>query len=148
MTKLEVLEQEISHLRAELAAARVAPARYGCHCDLEPGQEPDGCVLDEGRPQDCVHAHAIKRREDCSEWRPITVAATASEPKGCGAQCGACAESDIGCNLVNDGQRAPEPSDEQIDALWREACVGHHGGTTREYVRWFARAVLALRGTK
>jgi hypothetical protein len=49
--------------------------QYGCHCDLEPGMEPDGCVLDYGNANDCVHARGLvasgKGRADCHEWRPI-----------------------------------------------------------------------------
>lgn len=51
------------------------PTRYGCHCDIEPGDEPDGCVLDYKRPEDCRLAMALvaegKSREDCLEWRPV-----------------------------------------------------------------------------
>lgn len=50
--------------------------RYGCHCDLEPGMKPDGCVLDEGRPFDCVNAQRLvdagKGKEDCPDWKPVT----------------------------------------------------------------------------
>lgn len=46
---------------------------YGCHCDLEPGMKPDGCVLDYGNPNDCVHARGISNREECNEWRPIHI---------------------------------------------------------------------------
>lgn len=45
--------------------------RYGCHCDIEPGQEPDGCVIDEGRPQDCIYAPKAGRRERCEYWRIV-----------------------------------------------------------------------------
>ena len=34
-------------------------------------------------------------------------------------------------------------TDEQIDALWREAVNGDHGDVTQAYVRWFARAAIA-----
>lgn len=37
---------------------------YGCNCDLEPGIKPDGCVLDEGRPQDCVYARILMRKNE------------------------------------------------------------------------------------
>lgn len=63
------------------------PIRFGCHCDLEPGMEPDGCVLDYGRPEDCVHSHSgkVKQRERCEHWKPITItgatAGTAPAPK-------------------------------------------------------------------
>ena len=53
------------------------PVKYGCHCDLEPGDEPDGCVLDYSRPEDCRLAMALvaegKTREDCREWRPVVL---------------------------------------------------------------------------
>jgi len=54
------------------------PVAFGCHCDLEPGMKPDGCVLDEGRPDDCVYArmgnYALKKKEDCNYWKPIVMA--------------------------------------------------------------------------
>lgn len=51
------------------------PIRFGCHCDLEPDMEPDGCVLDYGRPEDCVHSHSgkVKHREKCEHWQPIKI---------------------------------------------------------------------------
>lgn len=33
--------------------------KYGCHCDLEDEQEPDGCVIDSNRFCDCVYANQI-----------------------------------------------------------------------------------------
>lgn len=54
--------------------------RYGCHCDLEDGMEPDGCVLDEGRPQDCVYAGILERdgrtKEHCRYWKPVVPSAS------------------------------------------------------------------------
>ena len=47
-------------------------AKWGCHCELEEGQDPDGCVLDEGRPQDCTYARKEMRKTECSYWRPVT----------------------------------------------------------------------------
>ena len=51
--------------------------KYGCHCDLEDDEQPDSCVLDDGNPQDCIHAKMLlaagKGRNDCKEWRPITI---------------------------------------------------------------------------
>ena len=59
-------------LRTETRDAKYG---YGCHCDLEPGMKPDGCVFDEGRSEDCVYARLLlkdgKGRNDCKEWRPI-----------------------------------------------------------------------------
>ena len=45
--------------------------KYGCHCDLEEGQSPDGCVIDEGRIRDCHYAKKDMRKEQCEHWRPI-----------------------------------------------------------------------------
>lgn len=49
--------------------------QHGCHVDLEPGEMPDGCVLDEGRPQDCIYAQSGMRKEQCSHWQIIKPAA-------------------------------------------------------------------------
>lgn len=47
-------------------------AKWGCHCDLEDGQEPDGCVLDDGRPQDCVYAGRTgATKAECQYWQPV-----------------------------------------------------------------------------
>lgn len=50
------------------------PKVYGCHCELEPGQSPDECVLT-SHPDDCVHAIQLalsnKPREDCPYWREV-----------------------------------------------------------------------------
>ena len=49
--------------------------KYGCHVELEPGQEPDSCVIDSGDIEDCIHAERLtkqgKGRNDCEYWRPI-----------------------------------------------------------------------------
>jgi len=45
--------------------------RYGCHCDLEPHMQPDGCVIDDGRPQDCIYAAGAGRKERCEYWRIV-----------------------------------------------------------------------------
>ena len=55
----------------DMVALRGETVKYGCHCDLEPGMEPDGCVLDYNAPQDCVYAGGISRREECKYWQPI-----------------------------------------------------------------------------
>lgn len=57
--------------------------KYGCHCDLEVGMEPDDCVIDSGQINDCVHAqigireNSNFRREDCKYWQPINIKALA-----------------------------------------------------------------------
>jgi len=43
--------------------------KFGCHCDLEDGQEPDDCVLNVGSRFDCTYAENIKCPEDCEYWR-------------------------------------------------------------------------------
>jgi len=45
--------------------------RYGCHCDLEAGMEPDGCVIDSGNLSDCIYARRDMRKEQCEYWRII-----------------------------------------------------------------------------
>lgn len=70
----------------ECVALKLQPTRYGCHCELEEGIEPDGCVLDEGRPQDCVSAGKLfregKGKEACSDWRPVNLTHNASSSGG------------------------------------------------------------------
>lgn len=49
---------------------------YACHIDLEPGQEPDQCVLDiDGVGNYCyyVHKHGTDARKYCGEWKPVLV---------------------------------------------------------------------------
>lgn len=59
--------------RKLMAVPAPAPegVKYGCYCDLEPGQSPDGCVIDEGKPLGCVYATIGGRKERCPYWRPI-----------------------------------------------------------------------------
>jgi len=58
------------------------PVAYGCHCDLDEGQTPDGCVIDQGNRDWCTRAQRIDRKEDCDMWKPIALAAhPASEPQ-------------------------------------------------------------------
>ena len=75
-------EQALAWLRANLSPSELMvlevlhpekpESKFGCHCDLEPGQKPDGCVLDIDRPQDCVHARILLKqnqgRNDCGYW--------------------------------------------------------------------------------
>ena len=68
-------EKTITALRAALAQQEQGP--HGCHCDLEEGMEPDGCVLDEGRPEHCIYAGSLLRegkdKTACEYWKPIEV---------------------------------------------------------------------------
>lgn len=85
---LEALEQcglDDSHRSYEKESAAKAALRaaleqlvpHGCHCDLEEGMVPDGCVLDEGRPDNCVYAPRLLRegkdKTACEYWKPIEV---------------------------------------------------------------------------
>jgi len=44
---------------------------YGCHCDLEEGQEPDGCVIQDGNLTHCIFAYHRRSRWTCKEWRVV-----------------------------------------------------------------------------
>jgi len=62
----EVLKRMSASLENE------ADIKYGCHCDLEYDQKPDGCVLDEGKPYNCIYAcDNIKTKWDCKYWKVI-----------------------------------------------------------------------------
>lgn len=49
----------------------LATVQHGCHVDLFDGFEPDGCVIDEGRINDCIHAKKGMRKEQCEYWRIV-----------------------------------------------------------------------------
>lgn len=57
---------------------------YACHCDLNPGETPDTCVIDAGRSDDCAlaatHRDNPNWKHQCEHWKPIstTVAQAAS----------------------------------------------------------------------
>lgn len=55
---------------------KVISEKFGCYCDLEPGQKPDDCVLDTSSASDCVYAELLvkngKSKEQCEYWKPIT----------------------------------------------------------------------------
>jgi hypothetical protein len=50
---------------------KLAGVKYGCHCDLEEGMKPDGCVIDSGRISDCIYAREGMRKEQCEYWKII-----------------------------------------------------------------------------
>ncbi len=48
--------------------------QWGCHCDLEPGAQPDACVLDDDNDwEGCMYALKLhkegKTKESCQYWR-------------------------------------------------------------------------------
>ena len=45
-------------------------AGFGCHCDLEPDQAPDDCVIDSNRRSDCAYAAKIENKWQCQYWKP------------------------------------------------------------------------------
>ena len=48
---------------------KLSTVRYGCHVDLEEGQEPDDCVIDSGHLNDCSYAKKGMRKEQCEYWQ-------------------------------------------------------------------------------
>lgn len=46
--------------------------KYGCHCDLDDGMEPDVCVIDTNERHNCVYATRIDVKEQCKYWTIIT----------------------------------------------------------------------------
>jgi hypothetical protein len=67
----------VLQIEEALRAALAEPVPHGCHVDLEEGMDPDGCVLDEGRPSKCIYARSLVRegkgKTDCEYWQPIEV---------------------------------------------------------------------------
>lgn len=49
---------------------------YGCHCDAVDTREIDGCVIDDGRPDDCNYGRfpsgrARRSQWTCKFWKPV-----------------------------------------------------------------------------
>lgn len=57
--------------------AQSAGVKFGCHIELDPGQEPDGCVKDYGDDSACVYAARHRSREACRYWQPVNAKVTA-----------------------------------------------------------------------
>jgi hypothetical protein len=51
---------------------QAAGIKYGCHVELIDGEEPDGCVKDDGQDWACIYAPKHRTREACRYWRPIS----------------------------------------------------------------------------
>ena len=68
---------QITEAMNALRAALEEPVPHGCHCDLEEHMSPDGCVLDENMPDNCIYARRLLRegkgKTDCEYWKPIEV---------------------------------------------------------------------------
>lgn len=73
----EALQAECEKLRKDAEFGRSVLSKrepgkvYGCHCDLEEGMEPDGCVIDSGERHHCIYAKDISVKEQCEYWRVI-----------------------------------------------------------------------------
>lgn len=52
---------------------RARTARYGCHCELPPGEAPGPCVIDLKQPQYCGYAMKGVQRDECQFWQPIVM---------------------------------------------------------------------------
>lgn len=72
------------HAPERLAAAPRAAQepKCGCHVDLDPGMEPDGCVIDTGKREECVYARRHERKEQCQYWQPIAAPRAAMQAQG------------------------------------------------------------------
>jgi len=72
-TEALLITQSLKELEQMLTSVSSAlpPIKYGCHCDLDPEMDPDGCVLDLGRPNDCVYARCGDKTI-CKYWLPMT----------------------------------------------------------------------------
>ena len=69
---LALARARIADQQAEITRLTAPPAYpFGCHCDLEDHMEPDGCVLDVGRPNDCTYARCGDKTI-CKYWLPMT----------------------------------------------------------------------------
>lgn len=80
-TECEVLRKDAEFGRSVLSKREPGKV-YGCHCDLEEGMEPDGCVIDSNERHDCLYAAHIEVKEQCKYWKIIaTDIDTAEESK-------------------------------------------------------------------
>lgn len=48
---------------------------FACHCDLNPDEAPDSCVIDIGRIEDCSlalqHRDTPNWKSHCEHWKPV-----------------------------------------------------------------------------
>ncbi len=64
-------EKEIAELKRKAALEeKDENVEYGCFCDLEPGEQPDKCVLGTEDP-DCTYADARRKTGECVYWRRV-----------------------------------------------------------------------------
>ncbi len=78
-------------------ASTGSESKHGCYCDLERHMEPDGCVIDEGKPENCIYARGKTCKTQCEYWKPIT------------------RENNVSAGLAPDaGLAHPSPADEAV----------------------------------
>jgi hypothetical protein len=58
--------------RIKNLTSQPSAVKYGCHADLDPGMEPDDCVISRNGFEDCIFAKPGMKPEDCKYWKPIT----------------------------------------------------------------------------
>jgi len=78
---IDALQAERDVLKAEVKRLTYGTEpTYGCHVDLMDDEQPDGCVLDYGKPNDCVYAKRITDKTQCEYWKPIKIVRTGVQP--------------------------------------------------------------------
>jgi hypothetical protein len=55
----------------KMVIKNIPEPKWGCHCDLEPHMQPDGCVIDTNSYNDCIYAKKGMRKEQCEYWQKI-----------------------------------------------------------------------------
>jgi hypothetical protein len=70
------IDEAMEAVKLGVDAVRRSKETFGCFCDLAPDEDPDGCVLDDKRPDDCVYAGILNRKGHtkwkCEYWRPLS----------------------------------------------------------------------------
>lgn len=67
---LRVIADELDRLNGDKTHG-CAVKSMGCHLELDPGMEPDDCVINEGRHADCFYAKEGMTPSDCQFWLPV-----------------------------------------------------------------------------
>lgn len=72
--RIEELEARVKELEGNIIATDKEYPAYGCHVDLFEikDMKPDECVIDLGRPQDCIYAKGRTDKTTCEYWKPCS----------------------------------------------------------------------------